>query len=122
MARHRRNPSKKTWFLITGAGVGLLAVIYLMSDAKAAPSAESGAALANWRADSMDGQVARPLLTRADGSMIRVSKGFADSLVAAGKAYWESAYHGSLREGTSPFITTAPGMAETGKARKFGTK
>ena len=119
MARSRRNPSKKTWLLITGAGVGLIAVIYLMSDAKAAPSAESGAALADWRADSMEGQVARPLYTRADGSMIRVGKGFADTLIAKGEAYWESAYRGSLRAGATPY-TFAP--SADGRPAKFGTK
>ena len=105
--------------LITGAGVGLIAVIYLMSDAKAAPSAESGAALADWRADSMDGQVARPLLTRADGSMIRVGKAYADTLIAKGEAYWESAYRGSLRAGVNPY-TFAP--SADGRPAKFGTK
>jgi len=103
MARSRRNPSKTTWMLLIGAGIGVAGLVYFMSDAKAAPSIATSAALAEWRNDSMDGQVARPLLTKADGSMVRIAKRVADSMVEGGKAYWESAWQGSLREGVSPY-------------------
>jgi hypothetical protein len=103
MARSRRNPSKTTWMLLIGASIGVAGLVYFMSDAKAAPSITSDAALADWRSDSMEGQVARPLLIKADGGNVRITKSVADSMVARGKAYWESAYQGSLREGVSPY-------------------
>ena len=103
MARSRRNPSKTTWMLLIGASIGVAGLVYFMSDAKAAPAITSDAALADWRSDSMDGQSARPLLTKADGSMVRIARRVALDMVAGGKAYWESAYQGSLREGVSPY-------------------
>ena len=103
MARSRRNPSKTTWMLLIGASIGVAGLVYFMSDAKAAPAITSDAALADWRNDSMDGQVARPLLTKADGSMVRIARSESMSLWAGGRAYWQSAYQGSLREGASPY-------------------
>lgn len=103
MARSRRNPSKTTWMLLVGAGIGVAGLVYFMSDAKAAPALATDAALAEWRNDSMEGQAARPLLTKADGSKVRIAKRVAESMVAGGKAYWESAWKGSLHEGVSPY-------------------
>jgi len=102
MARSRRNPSKTTWMLLIGAGIGVAGLVYFMSDAKAAPSIATSAALAEWRNDSMDGQSARPLLTKADGSMVRIARSVALDMVAGGKAYWQD-WGGSLREGVSPY-------------------